>query len=27
VGTNHGVTLFAYWVNASDYKDTDESLT
>jgi hypothetical protein len=25
VESNHGVTLFPYWVNASDYKDTDES--
>ena len=24
VERNHGVTLFPYWVNASDYKDTDE---
>ncbi len=25
VESYHGVTLFPYWVNASDYKDTDES--
>jgi hypothetical protein len=25
VEDNHGVMLFPYWVNASDYKDTDES--
>jgi hypothetical protein len=25
VEKNHGVALFPYWVNASDYKDTDES--
>jgi hypothetical protein len=23
--TDHGVLLFLYWVNASDYKDTNES--
>jgi hypothetical protein len=25
VEKNHGMMLFPYWVNASDYKDTDES--
>jgi hypothetical protein len=25
VESNHGATLFPYWVNASDYKDMDES--
>jgi hypothetical protein len=25
VENNHGLMLFPYWVNASDYKETNES--